>query len=150
MKNMTIKFFIPAFVWAAAIAVVSSIPDLGAPPVVGLTISDKLAHFTEYFILAGAVAFGFHRSGSRWPILWVTLLIGILFGASDEIHQAFVHGRSSEFLDLVADTIGSTAGAGAYLLLKDWIGKIIPWGYRASNARGAPQSAKASQAESIN
>jgi VanZ family protein len=34
------------------------------------------------------------------------VLVPLLFGFSDEYHQSFVAGRSSEFLDLVADGVG--------------------------------------------
>jgi VanZ family protein len=39
---------------------------------------------------------------------------GSLYGASDEIHQGFVPGRSPEVWDWVADTLGSIAGVLAY------------------------------------
>jgi VanZ family protein len=42
---------------------------------------------------------------------WVA---GILYGASDELHQNFVARRNCDVLDLAADSIGSLAGAIAH------------------------------------
>jgi VanZ family protein len=41
------------------------------------------------------------------------ILISSLYGVSDEYHQMFVPGRTFDVLDLLADAIGSVAGASA-------------------------------------
>jgi VanZ family protein len=38
------------------------------------------------------------------------VLLGVAYGASDELHQHFVPGRSVEFGDWVADSLGVCAG----------------------------------------
>jgi VanZ family protein len=38
------------------------------------------------------------------------LIISSIYGLLDEIHQRFVPGRNSEFLDWVADSLGAAAG----------------------------------------
>lgn len=40
--------------------------------------------------------------------LLVAIIIGTLYGASDEFHQSFVPGRTASIDDLYADTIGLT------------------------------------------
>ena len=45
------------------------------------------------------------------------VLAGVLWGVLDEIHQAFVPGRSADLLDLVADSVGIVIGTGARTLL---------------------------------
>jgi VanZ family protein len=50
--------------------------------------------------------------GRREAVLAV--LLGILYGASDEVHQLFVPNRSSDVVDLLADTLGVMAGAGLW------------------------------------
>lgn len=37
-----------------------------------------------------------------------------LYGASDEVHQAFVPGRNPSFMDLGADVLGSSLGIITY------------------------------------
>ncbi|OGC93787.1 MAG: hypothetical protein A2W25_06665 [candidate division Zixibacteria bacterium RBG_16_53_22] len=128
MKEIRLKYFIPIVAWAAVITVVSAIPHLSAARVIGLTFTDKLAHITEYFIFGAALAFGLHRSGAVRSIFPATILLSILFGAADEIHQYFVPGRSSDPFDLIADTIGAAMGAALYLRLKEKLLKVIPWG----------------------
>ena len=66
----------------------------------------KLAHMTEYFLLAVSVSFPLYVYGVRG--LWLPLLAGgfcVGFAALDEYHQSFVAG------DLPEKTWGSTASA---------------------------------------
>jgi len=44
------------------------------------------------------------------------VFVSTLYGLSDEVHQAMVPGRSSELADVIADFVGSAAGAGIALL----------------------------------
>lgn len=71
----------------------------------------KLAHFTEYFLLAVTVAFPLYVYGIRG--IWLVITAGILcvgFAALDELHQHFVSGRSCSVRDVVIDSCGSLAG----------------------------------------
>jgi VanZ family protein len=69
---------------------------------------DKVAHFGAYLVLGLCLAYG-NALGPRFPT-FVPLLLGWLYGASDEFHQHFVPGRSVDFYDWVADALGITAG----------------------------------------
>ena len=40
----------------------------------------------------------------------ISLIIGIVYATSDEIHQSFVPGRSPQFTDVMIDTMGVTLG----------------------------------------
>jgi VanZ family protein len=40
-----------------------------------------------------------------------TIIIGSMYGLSDEFHQYFVEGRTMDFWDWIADSIGVTLGA---------------------------------------
>jgi VanZ family protein len=103
------------------IFVVSSF-EVSVPGVQRLPFRDKALHFVEYAVLGWLSA---RASMASWPAArpWRTLLFAVfvstLWGLSDEIHQAMVPGRSSELADLVADFLGSTAGAVAAHLLSD-------------------------------
>lgn len=70
-------------------------------------ITRKLAHMTEYFALAVAVAFPLYVYGLHG--IWLMLVAGIIcvgFACGDEYHQAFVAGRSPSRRDVLIDSFG--------------------------------------------
>ncbi len=103
--------------WYAVIAMLaiifglSSIPNVAEPRTYTLPY-DKVAHFGEYSVLAFALAGSLRRDASRWVAVLLVLSVAAaaLYGASDEFHQRFVHGRDPDVHDWFADVIGSTAG----------------------------------------
>lgn len=70
---------------------------------------DKGGHFLIFAVLGAALAWGSRRWEKRAPHLWL-LLVGILFAASDELHQAFVPRRTPSVGDFVADALGLVVG----------------------------------------
>ena len=104
----------------AAIFVASGIPNLG--PLPGNT-SDKVAHFVAYGLLgvlltrafAGAAWAGY--TGDAVVRAWVGTT---LYGVSDELHQAFVPGRTPSVGDGVADAAGAGLGVLAALAAAQW------------------------------
>jgi VanZ family protein len=108
------KFLWPALV-AATIFFASSHSAVAAP---GIHNFDKIAHFSVYGLLATLLV----RLGHGPRAIAFALLLTSLYGASDEWHQSYVPGRSSEVADWCADTLG---GALAIALYAGW-----PW-YRA-------------------
>lgn len=71
----------------------------------------KLAHMTEYFLLAVAVSFPFYVYGLRgFPLMLVVGLICVGFAAGDEYHQSFVDGRGPSKKDVMIDSIGAFGG----------------------------------------
>ncbi len=67
----------------------------------------KLAHITEYFVLALAVSFPLYVYGLRgMALLWTAALICVAFAAGDEYHQSFVAGRGPSVKDVGIDSIG--------------------------------------------
>jgi VanZ family protein len=95
----------------ALIFFASSLSDPGAPPG---NISDKAAHFLIYAALGGALvralAGGRARAMRTRQILFAVLL-GTLYGVTDEVHQYFVPPRTPDVMDVAADAIGALAGA---------------------------------------
>ncbi len=69
----------------------------------------KCGHVTEYFIL-GVLLFRAFRGASRegltrkWVIL--SLIVIVLYAASDEFHQSFVSSRTASPIDVAIDTAG--------------------------------------------
>src|SRR5690606_34358455 len=76
---------------------------------------DKVAHLLAYLVLGFLLTFGAVRQ--RVPLV-VAVLIGLLYGLLDEIHQSRVPGRSAEFADWVADGIGTLIGLFLFLLVR--------------------------------
>lgn len=65
-------------------------------------------HATTYFILAWLCARCFrHLARLRSTLPLGCVVFSSLYGLSDEIHQAFVPGRSPEWGDWLADTAGA-------------------------------------------
>ncbi|HEX8430308.1 MAG TPA: VanZ family protein [Longimicrobium sp.] len=101
----------PALLCAAAIFVASAQHTVHTP---NFSHSDKVSHFAAYAVFGAALAHGGLRRGVA-P-LWL-ILAGSLYGVSDEVHQRFVPGRSSDPLDWVADSAGAAAGVLAFNLI---------------------------------
>ena len=71
----------------------------------------KLAHMTEYCLLAIAISFPLYVYGVRG--IWLILLAGAIcvgFAGFDEYHQSFVADRGPSVRDVGIDSIGITAG----------------------------------------
>ena len=103
--------WLPALVWAGLIAWLSHQPTLPAPSVPGI---DKVFHAGEYGVLA------FLSARALFPILrryqygmrWGYVVLGcLLYATSDEMHQAFIPGRSCDPYDMIADVFGAGLAA---------------------------------------
>lgn len=78
----------------------------------------KCAHFTEYLLL-GLSLFAtvreydpvrFERNEQWQRTALLSWGIGALYALTDEVHQAFVPGRSCEIRDMLIDSCGVAAG----------------------------------------
>jgi VanZ family protein len=123
MKQTTIikflQFQLPLVAWCIFIYTVSSIPQTKIPNL--LNYSDKIVHAGVFFVLCwlAHVALYFQPlPGLRKRSLLLALLFVILFGISDEFHQMFTPGRTSEIWDLVADTAGGVIYISIYSYLR--------------------------------
>lgn len=105
----------PALAYMGLIWVLSSIPtqvSLDSVP-----FRDKGVHFVEYFVLAALLGRALHLSRGDWSVMRVALVafgVSAGWGYLDELHQAFVPGRDSNVMDVLADAVGSAVGAAAY------------------------------------
>jgi len=71
----------------------------------------KLAHISEYFILAVAVSFPLYVYRLRgFPLLLLAGSLCVGFAFLDEYHQSFVAGRSPSVRDVMIDSIGIFLG----------------------------------------
>ncbi|WP_066372477.1 VanZ family protein [Neobacillus fumarioli] len=75
----------------------------------------KCAHFSIYLVL-GLLVMNAVRN-TELPIrskLILTILICIVYAASDEFHQIFVSGRGPQITDVLIDSCGACLGTGIY------------------------------------
>ena len=74
-------------------------------------VTRKLAHMTEYFLLAVAVSFPLYVYGLHGLLLvLVAGAICVGYACTDEYHQAFVAGRSASSKDVIIDSAGVLIG----------------------------------------
>jgi VanZ family protein len=84
-------------------------------------LRDKGVHFVEYGTLSVLLTHALRSTAPQRNVFvtWaLAALITTVWGAIDEIHQAYVPGRFSDVGDLIADTCGAATGALLYLLLR--------------------------------
>jgi VanZ family protein len=93
----------PVVLWAGVIFALSSIPSLGTGLGTWDLILRKGAHMTEYAVLAVLLVRSLGREAPA-------LALGVLYAASDELHQAFVRGRHGSPIDAAVDTVGLLIG----------------------------------------
>ncbi len=110
-NNKMYKYYLPAILWAILIFIGSSIPSDSLPSFT-IKMKDLILHFIEYTILGLLLALAVVQSPGRLSrkLFTMVLLIGILYGGSDEIHQKFVMGRHCTFSDFLADSAGVLMG----------------------------------------
>ncbi len=70
-------------------------------------LADKVAHLTEFAILAALVVWALGLDAASPKRLMVATALVIAYGVLDEIHQAFVPGRVSDPADALADALGA-------------------------------------------
>jgi VanZ family protein len=100
-------------VYALMIFIASSIPSSKLDFV--KDISDILLHILEYSVFGFLVTrFFLNRQGNTTFLLLIAVLVSVLYGLTDEIHQLFTPGRDCSVLDFIADSIGTIIGAGIY------------------------------------
>lgn len=102
--------------WMALIFFLSAQPELPHPESHWLDLlMSGGAHFGVYGVLAFLLCWAL-GGGPRGMALAFGL--ALLYGVSDEFHQAFVPGRVPDVLDLVSDGLGAAAGLAAWGMLR--------------------------------
>jgi VanZ family protein len=83
----------------------------------------KCAHFTEYFILSLLILRGIRGEKRETHLRWALVAIIIVAGYAslDELHQAFVPGRTPAVTDVLLDTTGGIAAQVVAALFALWV-----------------------------
>jgi len=97
----------PVILFALFIFALSSMPR---PPILSdWDFSDKYKHVMLFGVFAATLWRALTQTlGNKpaWLVIY-TVAISSLYGASDEFHQLFTPGRSCDWRDWMADTIGA-------------------------------------------
>ena len=115
-----ICYHLPWQLLAATIFTLSSIPGEDLPDI-GIRAADKLAHFVIFGVLAVFLYRSFSRSARpdlRKFAASMGILITILYGVLDELHQFFIPGRTPSILDWIADLTGAVLFVLIYRILQ--------------------------------
>lgn len=114
----TLWYWLPVLLYAGLIFYLSSQSRPPGPTLWLLTlIGDKGVHAVEYGILGLLCYRGFrHAAGAAAArrALLLAVLASTGYGLTDEVHQAFVPLREPDAWDLLADLLGSAAGASGW------------------------------------
>jgi VanZ family protein len=95
--------WLPVLLWAGVIFAFSSIPSLSTHLGTWDYVLRKLAHMTEYAILAVLLA----RATGAYTLAFV---LTVAYAGTDEFHQTFVRGRHGSSIDVGIDAVGALAG----------------------------------------
>jgi len=114
--RLTARRWLPPLLWAGVIVSATSLPSDMLPSQV--TLFDKAAHFSMYAVLAWLLTGHATQPAGRWMAAALALIVAAGFGAIDEWHQQYIPGRSTEFADWEADTLGAAVGAFGYAIFR--------------------------------
>ena len=97
----------PVVVWAAVIFAFSSLPSGSTELSDWELVLRKLAHVTEYAVLAALLCRALRR-------VVPAVVLAALYAVSDEVHQTFVDGRLGTPRDVAIDVVGIVVGVVAW------------------------------------
>lgn len=93
----------------------------------------KLAHFSIYTVvglLMMSLMSTYKLKQSKR--IWISLIVGVLYASSDEIHQYFVPGRSARVFDVMIDSAGVFLGI-CIVIFVLWIARKVMERKRGEN-----------------
>ena len=99
---MPFLLWVAVAVWAGVVFFFSSLPGSS----IVSPIPDYIPHFIEYAVFAGLVLAALWATKKELPAgnlsLWAIIITG-LYAVTDELHQAFVPGRTPDIRDWAVD-----------------------------------------------
>jgi VanZ family protein len=101
--SRVVSAWLPVAAWAALIFGLSSIPGLGTDLGMWDTILRKGAHAVEYAVFGLLLLRALGNEAAAFAV-------GVLYAATDEVHQHFVSGRHASPRDVGFDAAGLLLG----------------------------------------
>lgn len=112
MGGRVLRYWLPAVAYAGLIVYLSSLshPEEMMPSVLE-GLGDKVLHAVEYGLFGILWYRALRHAAGPWAAryaLGLAILAAVVYGVTDELHQAFVPGREADAWDLLANGIGAT------------------------------------------
>ncbi len=121
-KNYKISLFIAVFI-AIAMFYISSFSFGESGSKGGTNLIAILYHLSAYFFLALFLNFSLVK-GKETKFIFIVILISLLYGVTDEIHQYFVPGRNASVSDVGIDFVGIILASLFYFISIEFRRKI--------------------------
>ena len=110
-KKKIYLVYLPLAVYWLILFVLTSLPAKSLPKV---EIGDKFEHLGAFFVLAILLSLALYYQNKniflKKNFLAASIVIASFYGVLDELHQYYIPGRYTEFLDWFADTLGAVIG----------------------------------------
>ena len=120
------RYWLPVISYAGLIFYLSSLPHPEETmPVFLEAVGDKGLHMIEYGLFGLLSYRAFRYAAGPWATRYALPLaigVSVLYGFTDELHQAFVPEREAEVWDLLADAAGASLVTWAWHRLTPLIG----------------------------
>ncbi len=111
------------FAYWLAIFTATHLPSGSLPK---LSWSDKAYHAIAFAGLSFLLAWAIPRRTYWASHLTLAMAIAVVYGALDELTQAFIPGRHCDWWDFVADAAGAAIGLVCYVTLRE---SLMQWNW---------------------
>jgi VanZ family protein len=130
MQHKNILKFLPAGLFTLVIALLSLLPssEMSGISWFHIPFFDKIVHVGMYYLLAIFFLYALENSRPKldFRLASIVFLVGIVYGGLLEILQYLMHaGRSADWIDFMADCLGSLSGILLYFPLKRFYLSLI-------------------------
>jgi VanZ family protein len=113
-KHNKISWIITSII-AIAIFYISSLSSAPGSSIPGNNLKPNIYHFTAFFFLSFFLSISLVK-GKYNKFIPIAIVISILYGISDEIHQFFVPGRVLSLSDIFLNTLGIASASLIYFI----------------------------------
>ncbi len=113
-KHYKISWFFVILI-AITIFYVSSLPFEELAPLVGFSWQTTAYHIIVFFFLAFFLLPALVK-GKKKRFIFLSIILAVVYGITDEIHQLFVPGRQFSIYDMMINSAGILAASFFYTL----------------------------------